>query len=134
MNFKSFYWALIILIFYKSDFSIVSAENNELRKSSNYLTNLDKINLFDGSEIGGQMVRLDANRNLFWENSSILDKIKLNYESVSSIHLNRTRKIEHKKDLNLHLFFVNGDNLKCKLKELTNSELTIESEFSEPLE
>ena len=133
MNFKSFYWALIILIFYKSDFSIVSAENNELRKSSNYLTNLDKINLFDGSEIGGQMIRLDANRNLFWENSSILDKIKLNYESVSSIHLNRTRKIEDKKDLNLHLFFVNGDNLKCKLKELTNSELTIESEFSEPL-
>ena len=70
MNFKSFFWALITILFFKSDFSIASAEDNRSLQSSNYPTNLDKINLFDGSKLSGQLIQLDNNRNLLWKNMS----------------------------------------------------------------
>ena len=64
MNFKSFYWALIILIFTNQIFLLYLLKITSSLKSSNYLTNLDKINLFDGSEIGGQMIRLRCKSKL----------------------------------------------------------------------
>ena len=133
MNFKSFCLALITLLFFKSDFSIASAEDNRSLQSSNYRTNLDKINLFDGSKLSGQLIQLDNNRNLLWKNDSIIGKINFDFDSVSNIFLNRsdtnlTTPNKAKKSIRLHL--TNGDQFLASLKKISETEIMADTEFS----
>ena len=133
MNFKSFFWALITILFFKSDFSIASAEDNRSLQSSNYPTNLDKINLFDGSKLSGQLIQLDNNRNLLWKNDSIVGKINFNFDSVSNIFLNRsdtnlTTPNKAKKSIRLHL--TNGDQFLASLKKISETEIITDTEFT----
>ena len=133
MNFKSFCLALITLLFFKSDFSIASAEDNRSLQSSNYRTNLDKINLFDGSKLSGQLIQLDNNRNLLWKNDSIIGKINFDFDSVSNIFLNRsdtnlTTPSKAKKSIRLHL--TNGDQFLASLKKISETEIMTDTEFT----
>ena len=96
----------------------------------------EKILLFDGSELTGNLIRLDKRKNLFWQNESVADPISFNYRSISSINFDRSvtplKQIPHDRK-SLRLYFKNGDKLSCEFEQLTKEHLIIKSKFSERL-
>ena len=94
---------------------------------------LEKIRLFDGSELTGGLISLDKDQNLFWENQSVSKPISFDYKSVANILFNQIplngEQIPHHLK-SLKLFFHNGDKLSCKYEQLTKDHLLIETGFS----
>ena len=96
----------------------------------------EKILLFDGSQLTGNLIMLDKRKNLFWQNESVADPISFNYRSISSINFYRSvpplKQIPHDHK-SLRLYFKNGDKLSCEFEQLTKEHLIIKSKFSECL-
>ena len=95
---------------------------------------LEKIRLFDGSELTGRLIKLDKNQNLHWENKAVSDPINFKFKSVSNIAFNRLSKSQIPPELkSLRLYLRNGDKLRCRFKELTDNHFFVETGFSNSL-
>ncbi|MBT3667137.1 MAG: SUMF1/EgtB/PvdO family nonheme iron enzyme [Opitutae bacterium] len=105
-------------------------ESNQSLKLQGGKLGLEKIRLFDGSELSGELIKLDDGQNLFWENHSVSKPISFDYKSVSNIFFNRLH-LPHEQIpphlKSLTLYFRNGDKLRCKYEQLTKDHLLIET-------
>ena len=92
---------------------------------------LEKIRLFDGSELTGRLIELNENQNLHWENKAVSAPINFNFKSVSSITFNRISKSQIPRELkSVRLQLRNGDKLICRFKQLTDDHFFVETGFS----
>jgi small nuclear ribonucleoprotein (snRNP)-like protein len=95
---------------------------------------LEKIRLFDGSELTGHLIKLDKNQNLHWENNAVSAPINFKFKSVSSIAFNRISKTQIPRELkSLKLYLRNGDKLRCRFKQLADNHFFVETGFSNSL-
>ncbi len=95
---------------------------------------LEKIRLFDGSELTGRLIKLDKNQNLHWENKAVSDPINFKFKSVSNISFNRLSRSQIPPELkSLRLYLRNGDKLRCRFKKLTDNHFFVETGFSNSL-
>ena len=134
-----FHSPLFFLTYLWSNQSIILESNNSGLESNKSLhipkeiLGLEKIRLFDGSELTGELISLDENQNLFWENQSVSKPISFDYKSVANILFNQvplpSEQIPHHYK-SLTLYFRNGDKLSCKFEQLTKDHLFIETGFA----
>ena len=134
-----FHSPLFFLTYLWSNQSIILESNNSGLESNQSLhipkeiLGLEKIRLFDGSELTGELISLDENQNLFWENQSVSKPISFDYKSVANILFNQvplpSEQIPHHYK-SLTLYFRNGDKLSCKFEQLTKDHLFIETGFA----
>ena len=95
---------------------------------------LEKISLFDGSELTGRLIKLNKNQNLHWENKAASDPINFKFKSVSNIVFNRLTQNQIPPELkSLRLYLRNGDKLRCRFKQLTDDHFFVETGFSNSL-
>ncbi len=93
----------------------------------------DRIRLFDGSVIRGNLINLDENRILNWSNEAAPEPFALRYSAVDSIELSsklQKSKVEEKKGQNIRISFRNGDRIQGKLKQVDQDNFTIETTFA----
>lgn len=95
---------------------------------------LEKIRLFDGSELTGRLIKLDKNQNLHWENKAASGPINFKFKSVSNITFDRLSKNQIQPELkSLRLYLRNGDKLRCKFQQLTDDHFFVDTGFSNAL-
>jgi formylglycine-generating enzyme required for sulfatase activity/WD40 repeat protein len=95
---------------------------------------LEKIRLFDGSELTGRLIKLNKNQNLHWENKAASGPINFKFKSVSNIVFNRLTQNQIPPELkSLRLYLRNGDKLRCRFKQLTDNHFFVETGFSNSL-
>ena len=113
-----------------------SSDSNQTEEKKINRIGEEKIRLFDDSELTGYLIKLDSERNLFWQNKSVSGEISFDYKSVSNILFSRSsppKKVISQKDKALRLYFKNGDKLRCNFIELTKTHLLVETGFTDPI-
>ena len=109
-------------------------DKNQSSQPDEQYGGLEKIRLFDGSELTGRLIKLDKNQNLHWENKAASGPINFKFKSVSNIAFNRLSKNQIPPELKaLRLYLRNGDKLRCRFKQLTDTHFFVETGFSNSL-
>jgi formylglycine-generating enzyme required for sulfatase activity len=112
---------------------ISKSDTKQSTESVSLNTGKEKIRLFDNSELRGNLLGLDENKNLFWQNKSVKGEISFNYKSVSRILFNRLNRSSEKVNdqlKRLRLYFKNGDKLRCDFVKLSEDSLWVETGFT----
>jgi small nuclear ribonucleoprotein (snRNP)-like protein len=107
----------------KNQESVTSNSNKEDTNQSSLTEEqyggLEKIRLFDGSELTGRLIKLDKNQNLHWENKAASVPINFKFKSVSNIVFNRLSQNQIPPELkSLRLYLRNGDKLRCRFQAI----------------
>ena len=109
-------------------------DTNQSSLTDDQYEGLEKVRLFDGSELTGRLIKLDKNQNLHWENKAASGPINFKFKSVSNITFDRLSKNQIPQELkSLKLYLRNGDKLRCKFQQLTDDHIFISTGFSNPL-
>jgi formylglycine-generating enzyme required for sulfatase activity len=109
-------------------------DTNQSSQTDEQYGGLEKIRLFDSSELTGRLIKLDKNQNLHWENKAASGPINFKFKSVSNIAFNRVSKNQIPPELKaLRLYLRNGDKLRCRFKQLTDNHFFVETGFSNSL-
>ena len=112
---------------------ISKSDTKQSTESISLNTGKERIRLFDNSELTGNLLGLDENKNLFWQNKSVKGEISFNYKSVSRILFNRLNRSSEKVNdqlKRLRLYFKNGDKLRCDFVKLSEDSLWVETGFT----
>ena len=115
---------------------ISKTDTNQSSESLSLNTGKERIRLFDNSELTGNLIGLDAKKNLFWQNQSVKGQISFNYKSVASILFDRSNRSTEKVNdqlKKLRLYFKNGDKLRCDFIKLTENHLVVETGFTDQI-
>ena len=109
-------------------------DTNQSSLTDEQYEGLEKIRLFDGSELTGRLIKLDKNQNLHWENKAASGPINFKFKSVSNITFDRLSKNQIQPELkSLRLYLRNGDKLRCKFQQLTDDHFFVDTGFSNAL-
>ena len=136
-----FYFFIVIAQVFSIDTTptkelISKSDKNQSSESISPNTGKERIRLFDDSELTGNLIGLDENKNLFWQNKSVKGEISFNYKSVSSILFDRSNRSSEKVNdqlKKLRLYFKNGDKLRCDFIKLTEDHLVVETGFTDQI-
>ncbi|MFP6887163.1 MAG: hypothetical protein VB997_06350, partial [Opitutales bacterium] len=99
---------------------------------------LDRLRLFDGSVLRGNLIELNENRFLHWANEAAAEPLSFRFSSVDSIEL-AARKIqeEHppeKSGQNILLTFNNGDRIRGRLSKVDEKTFGMHTSFAGALD
>ena len=143
---KFYHGILTIFILFHLRGNLWSEDAGSVRSASNQVDTkqsslndkpyggLEKIRLFDGSELTGHLIKLDKSQILHWENNAVSAPINFKFKSVSSIAFNRISKTQIPRELkSLKLYLRNGDKLRCRFKQLADNHFFVETGFSNSL-
>ena len=124
---------------WSEDAGSVRSASNQVDRNQSSLNDkpyggLEKIRLFDGSELTGHLIKLDKSQILHWENNAVSAPINFKFKSVSSIAFNRISKTQIPRELkSLKLYLRNGDKLRCRFKQLADNHFFVKTGFSNSL-